>query len=283
MKYGMNTLLFEARFTDKSAEKFPKYSKIGFDGVEIALQERGDINTSFIKDKLSENGLVCGSLCALVGEGTDLRGPDKAVIQAGKDYIRDLVDVAVELGAEVIVGPLYSAVGRANMVEPAQRKKEWETVKSGLKEVCSYAEDKGIYLALEPLNRFETDFINICSDAMKMIDEIGSDILKIHLDTFHMHIEEKSSADAIRAAGDLMYMLHTSENDRGAPGTGQVHWKEVAQAVKDTGYDRWVVIESFTPEVEIIAKAASIWRQTEKDGWALAEKGLKFVKGLFGE
>ena len=283
MKYGMNTLLFESRFTDKSAEKFPKYSGIGFDGIEIALQEKGDINTSFIKDKLSENGLVCKSLCALVGEGTDLRGPDKAVIEAGKSYIRDLVDVAVELEAELIVGPLYSAVGRANMVEPEQKKKEWDLVRSGLKEVCSYAEDKGILLSLEPLNRFETDFINICEDAIKMIDEVGSDILGLHLDTFHMHIEEKSSADAIRAAGDRMYMLHTSENDRGAPGTGQVHWKEIAQAVKDTGYDRWVVIESFTPEVEIIAKAASIWRETEKDGWALAEKGLKFIKGLFGE
>ena len=106
-------------------------------------------------------------------------------------------------------------------------------------------------------------------------------MLKIHLDTFHMSIEEKSSADAIRNAGDLLYLLHASENDRGAPGSGQVDWNGIAQAVKDTGYDRWVVIESFTPEVEIIARAASIWRQTEKNGWILAEKGLKYLKNLF--
>lgn len=283
MKYGMNTLLFEARFTNKAVANFPRFKKIGFDGVEIALQEKGDIDTALVKDKLSENGLVCGSLCALMGSGTDLRGPAEESIESGKNYIRDLVDVAVDIGAEVVVGPLYSAVGRAEMVEPAQRKKDWQLVRTGLKEVCGYAEDKGIYLALEPLNRFETDFINICSDVMKMIDEIGSPMLKIHLDTFHMNIEEKSSADAIRAAGDNLYMIHTSENDRGAPGTGQVNWLEIAKAVKETGYDRWAVIESFTPEVEIIARAASIWRQTEKDGWALAEKGLKYIKNLFGE
>ena len=281
MKFGMNTLLFEARFTNDAVQKFPRYREIGFDGVEIALQEKNDIDIVFVKEKLAENNLQCGSLCALMGGKTDLRGPSKEAIDGGKKYIKDLVDTAVEIGAEVIVGPLYSAVGRAEMVEPAQRKKDWELVKTGLKEVCGYAEDKGIYLALEPLNRFETDFMNICSDAVRMIDEVGNSMLKIHLDTFHMGIEEKSSADAIRNAGDLLYLLHASENDRGAPGSGQVDWNGIAQAVKDTGYDRWVVIESFTPEVEIIARAASIWRQTEKNGWILAEKGLKYLKNLF--
>lgn len=281
MKYGMNTFLFEARFTNEAVKNFPRFKQIGFDGIELAIQDKKDIDTVFIKEKLAENNLVCGSLCAAMGAATDLRGPSIEAISNGKQYIKDLVDTAVDLGAEVVVGPMYSAVGRAEMVAPDQRKKDWELVKTSLKELCVYAEDKGIYLALEPLNRFETDFINICSDVIKMIDQVGSPMLKIHLDTFHMAIEEKSSADAIRAAGDLLYMIHASENDRGAPGTGQVNWKSIAQAVKDTGYNRWVVIESFTPEVEIIARAASIWRQTEKDGWALAEKGLKFLKTLF--
>ena len=283
MKYGMNTLLYEARFTNDAVSNFPKFKALGFDGVEIALQEKGDIDTSLVKDKLEENGLACGTICALVGAGTDLRGPDPKVIADGKQYIRDLIDVAADLGTETIIGPLYSAVGRAEMVEPEQRKKEWKTVKEGLTEVCAYAEDKGIDLALEPLNRFETDFINICEDALRMADEIGSPKLGVHLDTFHMNIEEKSSADAVRAAGDRLFHFHASENDRGAPGTGQVEWVELAKALKDIGYDRWVVIESFTPDVEIIARAASIWRQTEKDGWTLAEKGLKYLKELLGE
>ena len=179
MKYGMNTLLFEARFTNDAVANFPKFREIGFDGVEIALQEKGDIDTALVKDKLAENSLECGTICALVGAGTDLRGPDKKVIENGKQYFKDLIDVGRELGTETIIGPLYSAVGRAEMVESAQRKKEWQVVREGLKEVCEYAEDKGVYLALEPLNRFETDFMNITEDAVRMIDEIGSPMLKI--------------------------------------------------------------------------------------------------------
>ena len=281
MKYGMNSLLFESRFTNEAAGNFPRFAKIGFDGVEIALQEKGDIDTAYINDKLAENNMVCSSLCSLMGPGRDLRG-SRDDIAVAKAYIKDLVDVAVELGTETIVGPHYSVVGLAEMRTPEERKDDWKKVVSGLKEVGEYAGEKGVNLALEPLNRFETDFLNICTDAVKLCDDVGLDNMKIHLDTFHMNIEEKDSGAAVRLAGDRLYMLHASENDRGAPGTGQVSWNPIAKAVKDIGYQRWIVMESFTPDVEIIARAASIWRQTEEDGWALASKGLEFVKGLFG-
>lgn len=281
MKYGMNSLLFEARFTNEAASSFPRFAEIGFDGVEIALQEKGDIDTGFINAKLSENNLVCSSLCSLMGPGRDLRG-SKEDIAVSKAYIRDLVDVAVELGTDTLVGPHYSVVGLAEMKTPAEREDDWKKVVAGLKEVGDYAGERGVNLALEPLNRFETDFLNICTDAVKLCEDVGLDNMKIHLDTFHMNIEEKDSAAAIRLAGDRLYMLHASENDRGAPGTGQVSWGPIAKAVKDIGYQRWIVMESFTPDVEIIARAASIWRQTEVDGWALASKGFDYVKGLFG-
>jgi D-psicose/D-tagatose/L-ribulose 3-epimerase len=281
MKYGMNSLLFEARFTNDAAKNFHRFAEIGFDGVEIALQERGDIDTGFIRDRLAENKLVCSSLCSLMGPGRDLRG-SREDIAGAKAYLKDLIDVAVELGTDTVVGPHYSVVGLTGLKTPAERAEDWKKVVAGLKEVGAYAAGKGVFLALEPLNRFETDFLNICKDAVRLCDEVGLDSLKIHLDTFHMNIEEKDSGEAVRLAGDRLYMIHASENDRGAPGTGQVSWNAIAGAAKDIGYKRWVVMESFTPEVEIIARAASIWRQTEADGWALASKGLKFVKNLFG-
>ncbi len=282
MKYGMNSLLFEARFTNDAVGNFPRFAETGFDGVEIALQERGDIDTGLIKDKLAENGLVCSSLCSLMGPGRDLRGSAGDIIGA-KNYLRDLVDAAVELGTDTIVGPHYSVVGLTGLKTDAEKKEDWIKVVAGLKEIGDYAGAKGVNLAIEPLNRFETDFLNICVDAVRLCDDIGLDNIKIHLDTFHMNIEEKDSAAAIKLAGDRLYMIHASENDRGAPGTGQVSWDAVAKAVKDVGYNRWVVMESFTPEVEIVARAASIWRQTEADGWVLASKGLGYVKELFGK
>ena len=282
MKIGINTLLYAATFTDKNIKIFKKFKEMGFDGVEIALEKKGDINYKRTMDALKENGLECCSICGLFGPDRDIRGPNKEYITNGMYYIRDCIDACVKLECNLFVGPVYSAVGRANLETKEVKKEQWKTVVKNLREVCKYAEDKNVFIALEPLNRFETDFINICSDAIRLIEYVGSDNLKIHLDTFHMNIEEKSSKQAILDAGDLLFHVHASENNRGAPGTGQVHWNEIASALRTTGYDKYIVIESFTPEVKVIAKAASIWRQTEKDGYVLAEKGIKFLKGLFG-
>jgi D-psicose/D-tagatose/L-ribulose 3-epimerase len=229
---------------------------------------------------LEENGLVCSSICGLYGEGRDMRGDDEQSRRGGVEYTKDCIDMAAELGAGIVVGPLYSVVGRANMETPDARKTQWARVVDGLKETCEHAEKKGVNLGLEPLNRFETDFINIADDALRMVADVGSPRLGLHLDTFHMSHEEKDSAAAIRRTGDRLFHFHASENDRGTPGTGQVPWEAIGKALKDVKYNGWVVIESFTPEVEIIAKAASIWRPTEKDADTLAQNGLKFLKGL---
>jgi D-psicose/D-tagatose/L-ribulose 3-epimerase len=281
MKFGINTLLFAGTFTDADASLFPMFKEVGFDGVEIALENKGDIDYGRTLESLQANGLVCSSICGLYGPDRDLRSDNPQHVRGSIEYTKDCIDAGVALGGKLVVGPIYSAVGRAEMVPEEERPRQWQMVVKGLKELCAYAQDRGVYLALEPLNRFETDFLNVCADAVRLIEEVGSPVLKIHLDTFHMNVEEKSSPDAIRRAGKLLHMLHASENDRGAPGTGQVPWREVAAAVREIGYDGWVVVESFTPEVKVIAKAASIWRQTEKDGRTLAEKGLEFLKKTF--
>ena len=281
MKFGINTLLYAATFTDENTKIFKKFKEIGFDGVEIALEKKGDLDYEMTLNELKENGLKCSSICGLFGPDRDIRGPNREYITGGMSYIKDCIDACTNLECNLFVGPIYSSVGRANLETGEAKKEQWKTAVKNLKEVCKYAEDKEVFIALEPLNRFETDFINTCTQAINLIRDVGSNMLKIHLDTFHMNIEEKSSIQAILDACDLLHHFHASENDRGAPGTGQVHWSEIAGALKDIRYNRYIVIESFTPEVKVIAKAASIWRQTEKDGYVLAEKGLKFLKEIF--
>ncbi len=148
--------------------------------------------------------------------------------------------------------------------------------------MAAYAEEKGVKLAFEPLNRFETDLVNIVDQGLKLIDDVGAPNLGFHLDTFHMHLEEKDSAAAIRKAGDRIFHFHACENDRGVPGTGQVKWKEVFEALVDVGYDGNVVIESFTPEVKSIARAVCIWREIAPDQDSIARDGLKFIKSFPG-
>ncbi|MBM3706069.1 MAG: sugar phosphate isomerase/epimerase [Actinobacteria bacterium] len=283
MKFGINTLLYAGTFTDEHVKNlFSRFAQMGFEGVEIALEKKGDIDYKKTLKAFRDNGLRCAAVCGMFGEDRDIRGPNKEYIAGGLSYIRDCLEACSELECDLLDGPAYSAVGRATLVADEQKKAEWSTVVENLTKVCSWAEKLGVYVAIEPLNRFETDFINICKDAVRMIKDVGSRMLKIHLDSFHMSIEEKSSAMAVLDAGENLYMFHASENDRGAAGTGQVHWKPVADALRRINYDRWVVVESFTPENRVIAKAASIWRQTEKNGFILAEKSLKFLRGLLG-
>ena len=138
-----------------------------------------------------------------------------------------------------------------------------------------------MYLALEPMNRCATDFMNTCAQAKQMLQDVGSRWLKIHLDAYHMNIEEKSAPMAILDAGDDLFDFHVSENDRGAPGTGSIDWKGIRDALVRVGYDRYVVIEAFTPDIPVGGLAASVWRETEKSNIELARKGLSFLKALF--
>lgn len=281
MKIAMNTLIYAAEFTQEYFHLFKGIKDIGFDGIEFALAYKEQFDYSFTKDQLAEAGLECAAVCGMLGEDRDIRGPNKEYVKTGIQYAKDCIDAAVALDCSLVAGPYYSSVGRANQETGEAKKEQWETCKTSLIEICRYAEDKGIYFALEPLNRFETDFMNTCEQAMNMISDVNSPILGYHPDTFHMNIEEKSTPQALIEAGDRVFHVHASENDRGAPGTGQVPWKGVKEALDKIGYDKWVAIESFTPDNEIIAKAASIWRQTEKDEMTLAEKGHTFLRQLF--
>jgi D-psicose/D-tagatose/L-ribulose 3-epimerase len=189
-----------------------------------------------------------------------------------------LLDQMVELDCPTLVGPVYSAVGRADAVPPTEYKKQWKTVVANLKKVCSHAEKLGRTIALEPLNRFETDFINTTDQGLKMISDVGSPALKLHLDTFHMNIEEKDQAAAIRKAGKLLGHFHACGSDRGTPGGDHINWPSIAKALKQIKYDGDVVIESFTTDVKVIARAAAIWRQIEPNRNDIAVKGLQFLK-----
>jgi D-psicose/D-tagatose/L-ribulose 3-epimerase len=212
-----------------------------------------------------------------MGPDRDLRGTPEQQ-QTGKAYIKAIIDQAVELNNATVIGPVYSAVGRADAVEDKEKAIQWKTVVKNLKEVAKYAEGKGITIAMEPLNRFETDFINTSDQALRMVNDVASPALKIHLDTFHMNIEEKNQAKAIKKVGPLLAHFHACGSDRGTPGNDHINWPEIAKALKSVKYKGDVVIESFTTDVKVIARAAAIWRQIEPSNQDIAVKGIKFLK-----
>lgn len=280
MKFGINTFLFTSPFTNASTRLFPKFKAWGFDGVEIAVEDPADMDPVFVKAQLDRHGLVCTSVCACFPPGRDLRGT-LAQQRATINYLKELLDMAETLGTKIVMGPLYSATGRAEAVSPVERQRQWQTVRRHLKTICAQAEARGKIICLEPLNRFETDFINTVEQGLQMIREVKSPALKLLLDTFHMNIEEKNPAEAIRRAGKHVGHIHASASDRGTPGNDHVDWGAVAQALRDLRYDGSVVIESFTQDVKVIARAAAIWRKMEPNRDGIARDGLAFLKNTF--
>ena len=277
MKFGINTFLFTSPFNNSSTKLFPKFKKWGFDSVEIAIEDPSHIDPAHVKRELDRHGLVCGSVCAAMGPERDLRGTPGQQ-KTGLAYLTALLDQMVALDCQSLIGPVYSAVGRPDAVPPDEYKQQWATVVKNLKKLCQHAEKQGRQVCLEPLNRFETDFINTCDQALKMIKAVGSPALNLLLDTFHMNIEEKHQAAAIRRAGKLLAHFHACGSDRGTPGNDHIDWKSIAKALKDIRYQGNVVIESFTTDVKVIARAAAIWRRIEPTQTEIAVKGLKFLK-----
>lgn len=279
MRLGINTFLFISPFNNKSTKLFKQFKDWGFETVELPVEDPSHIDPVRVKRELDKVGLACSSVCACMGPDRDLRGTPKQQ-QTGLNYIKKLLDQAVLLDSPSLIGPVYSAVGRADAVPRGEYKKQWKTVVKNLKTASKYAEERGKQICLEPLNRFETDFINTCDQAIKMVNDVGSPALKIHLDTFHMNIEEKNQAEAIRKAGKLLGHIHACGSDRGTPGNDHIDWTGIAQALKDIGYEGDVVIEGFGAHVKVIARAASIWRQFEPTNEEIATKGLKFLQRI---
>jgi D-psicose/D-tagatose/L-ribulose 3-epimerase len=280
MKIGVNAWVWTSPVTTEELEKLaPKVKQMGFDWLEVPLENLADMDHKRGRDILATHGLGV-STCAAMGPDRDLIHPDRAIRESGMAYVRGAIQATHDLGATNLVGPIYSAVGRTWQMTAEERARDTDLLVENLSELASYAADYGVILCVEPLNRFETSFINLAEQVIQVVDRVGHPNCQVMLDTFHMNVEEKSLGDAIRAVGPRLKHLHACENDRGAPGSGHVAWQDVAQALKDTNYLGPVVIESFTSKVKSIARAAAIWRALAPSQDDLARDGLRFLRSL---
>ena len=282
MRFGINSFLYVSPFTTASVKLFSQFKKWGFDTVEIPVEAPEHIDPVAVKKAADKAGLAIGSICACMGPGRDFRGT-AAEQKTAAVYVKALIDQAVILGCPSVIGPIYSVVGKADAVEEKEQKREFALVVKNLKPLAKYAEQKGVTLCIEPLNRFETDFLNTTDKGLKLIKAVGSKAVKLHLDTFHMNIEEKNQAAAIIKAGKHLAHFHACGSDRGTPGGDHIDWKPIVTALRKINYQGDVVIESFTTDVKVIARAAAIWRKIEPNRNDIAVKGLKNLKAFFGK
>lgn len=276
---GVNAWVWTSPFDRDAVKYIATAASMGFDAFTMPIEEPALINVNAVRGALAEHPLRL-NVSGAYGPGRDLSSADASARTGCLRYIHDMLKICDQLGVRCIGGPAYSQTGKRRKLDDDARRREWDRAITGLKEAGAMAADYGVTLALEPLNRFETDMVNTAEQVKRMVREVDLPSVKIHLDTFHMHIEEQNVYDAIILAGNDLVYFDASESDRGAPGSAQVDWNGVARALKEIGYQGDCVIESFTPACEAIADAACIWRPLASSQDALAEEGGKFLRKL---
>ena len=280
IKYGVSTWLWTSPFTTESIALFPKIKLMGFDAVEIPIEYPEKIDAKKVKAALEANELepiVCGAF----GPSRDLTHDDPAVHENCFQYIRQGLDLCNEWDATFLAGPMYSAAGKARMLSSELRKIEWERAVTNLHKVCKMAQDRKLEIALEPLNRFESDMVNTAEDVLRLIKDINHPAAKVLLDGFHMAIEERNIEHAITSVGDKLIHVQVSENYRGTPGTGQTPWDSFKKGLKNINYKGVISIESFTPDIKELAGAVCIWKTLAPTQDGFAQNGVNFLKRLF--
>ena len=277
MKFGVNTMVWTTQVGEKQDPLFARIKQWGFDGAELFLSEDEPTNIPAVRGTLDRLGLERTTCCVLPREA-NLISADAATRARGAAFLKKCVDRTADLGARLICGPLYAGLGV--MTGSRRTEKEWDWAVKGLRAAAERAQKRDVCLCIEPLNRFETYFLNTLADAARLVHDVGSPNVKIHFDTFHSNIEEQHPAESLRAVARELGHVHISENDRGIPGTGHNDWKGILRVLKEMGYDGWLTIESFAQPEPALAAAAAIWRDLATSGDDLAREGLRFTKGL---
>ena len=275
MKYGVNTFIWTGRFDRSHLSLLPQIKEHGFDGAELPLYDPAQFPAADIRHACERYGLEC-TICAVLTGGANVISDDPAVRARTRGHLADCIKAVAEAGSTIMAGPLYSPVGFL----PGRRRTadEWKWAVNSYQSLGPLLAKHGVTIALEPINRFETYFLNTAADAVKLCDEINHPNVGILLDTFHANIEEKDIGQAYRSVARHLKHVHTCENDRGIPGSGHVEWNSVFAALREMQYDGWLTIEGFGFAIEELSAAASIWRDLATSPEAIAWEGIRFLK-----
>jgi D-psicose/D-tagatose/L-ribulose 3-epimerase len=289
---GVNTWVWTSPLTDAALERIaPRVAEWGFDVIELPVEDAGDWDPRRARALLDGLGLKA-TVVLVMGPGRELVATDAATRSATQDYLRRVVDAAAAVGSPVAAGPAYASVGRTWRMSPRERAGIGAELTEALAPVVGHASAAGVRLAVEPLNRYETSVINTVDQGLEMLADLPAEHCGLALDVYHMNIEERDVAAAVRRAGTgtspeastggggRIAHVQVCANDRGAPGADHLDWSGILGALDETGYTGPLVIESFTADNASIATAASVWRPLAATQDAIAVDGLAFLRAL---
>ena len=276
MKIGMNLLLWTTHVTEQHDAILDQIKALGFDAVEVPIFDTADLAPfERLGKRLQGLGLSATAVTVMGAENNPI-SPDAKVRDAAVAHLDRVLECGQAFGCEILCGPIHSAIGVFSGQGPTDE--EFQHGVDTLRRAAEKAQARGIRMAVEYLNRFEIYFLTTVAQTVRFVHAVNHPFCRMMYDSFHAHIEEKGQAQAIAACAGETIHVHVSENDRGVPGTGQVHWDEVFAGLKQSGYDGYLTIEAFGRALPALAAATRVWRDLFPDPMGLCRDGLAFIK-----
>jgi D-psicose/D-tagatose/L-ribulose 3-epimerase len=277
MRLGVHALVWVGGWSPAEARQaIASTAEAGYDLIEIPLLDPSSVDAKDTRSVLEEYGIAAG--CSLgLSDATNVSSEDPAAVAAGRALLADALRVTVDLGADYLGGVLYGVLGRH---EAAVTERGYANAVAAMRELCDDAAREGVTIGLEVVNRYESNVLNTTEQGLTFLEDIGAPNATLHLDTYHMNIEEPGIAEAIETCGDRLGYFHVGESNRGPLGSGSVDFAETFAALDRIGYDGTITFESFSSAVvsPALTRALCIWRETWDDGMELAVSARRFVE-----
>jgi D-psicose/D-tagatose/L-ribulose 3-epimerase len=277
MQIGAHALVFTGTFDAAGLTlAIEKTKKAGFDLIEIPLMDPSSFDRGLAASLLQEHDLAATASLGL-NESTDLTSPDPSVVEAGERMLTECLEIVHAMGSSHLCGVIYSAMKK--YMEPATAAGRASSA-AAIGRLATRAADLGIHLSLEVVNRYETNLINTGRAALEFLDEIDHDNVSVHLDTYHMNIEESDQFSPVLDVGDRLGYVHIGESHRGYLGSGTVDFGSFFRGLARIGYDGPVVFESFSSAVvaQDLSRMLGIWRNLWQDSDDLAAHANLFIR-----
>ena len=275
VKIGMNMLLWGTRIDSAHIPVFAALRESGYDGVEIPVTGQSAAELQKMAAACDELGLE-RTASAFVGAEVNPISPDPAVRDAALANLKQSIDGANLIGADILIGGIYQA--HKYFTGAAATEEEWNWSADYLRAGGEYGHGRGVRLGLEFLNRFEVFLINSSADCKRMVEQVGLANVGVHYDTHHANIEDPAPAEAIANIRGVINHVHLSESHRGTLGTGQVDWDSTFASLREIDYSGWLVIEAFGTSDPELASAANVWRNAFASREEVYGDGIRFIR-----
>jgi D-psicose/D-tagatose/L-ribulose 3-epimerase len=280
LAFGGHALVWAGDWSEASARSAAASAKrAGYDYIEMLMIDPDSIDVAMTKDVLDEYGLFATASLGL-SPATDVTSTDPSIVKKGDELLRKAVDKLHALGSAELCGVIYSNLGK--YPGPASPENRANSI-AAMQRLSDYAADKGINISLEVVNRYETNIMNTAKEGLKFLEAVNRPNAYLHLDTYHMNIEEDGMSAAVLEAGDALGYVHIGESHRGYLGSGNVDFDTFFGALKKINYKGPITFESFSSVVvdPALSNALCIWRNLWEDSDDLSAHALKYMKARY--